>query len=597
MRRKRKIHYKRNLKEYFRYIAKYKFLFWIMIFSVTITEALFVADKFLYKWLIDDAENLSKGIIELSAFSEVLLLIAIIFTTLVVFRSLGKYLSSYFLAKLDVRLIYDLKKKYFSHIVELSHKFHSEHKTGSLISRLNRGTRAIEGLTDVIVFQISPLVLQVVLVLATFLVFAKSSALILGIISVLFISYSIYVQRIQSKQQVPFNRASDKESGFISDVLTNIETVKYFGREKVIENKFQKIIESIKKRGFTFFNTYSYLSFGQNLIIGLGTVAILYFPLMEFMNQTIPLSTLVFIYALYGNVVGRLFQFMGGIRGFYRSMGDFEDLFEYGEIENEIKDAKNAKTLKIKNGEIEFKNISFGYTEKGKKNQIFKNFNLKIKPNEKVAFVGHSGSGKTSLVKLINRLYDVDRGEITIDGVNIKEFTQQSVRSETSIVPQECILFDDTIYNNILFANPQAKRKDVILAMKQAQLESIIKRLPNKEKTIVGERGVKLSGGEKQRVSIARAILANKKILILDEATSALDSRTENSIAKALHNLLRSRTSIIVAHRLSTIMNSDRIIVLKNGKIVEEGNHKDLIKKNGEYASLWDLQSSGYISE
>jgi len=546
-----------------------------MIFSVTITEALFVADKFLYKWLIDDAEKLSKGVIELGAFSEVLLLIAIIFTALVVFRSLGKYLSSYFLAKLDVKLIYDLKKKYFKHIVELSHKFHSEHKTGSLISRLNRGTRAIEGLTDVIVFQISPLVLQVILVLSTFLVFAKSSALILGIISILFISYSIYIQGIQSRQQVPFNRASDKESGFISDILTNIETVKYFGREKVIGNKFQKIIENVKKRGFIFFNTYSYLSFGQNLIIGLGTVAILYFPLMEFMNQTLPLSTLVFIYALYGNVVGRLFQFMGGIRGFYRAMGDFEDLFKYGEIENEIKDKDGAKPLKIKNGEIEFKNVSFGYTEKGKKNHIFKNFNLKIKPNEKVAFVGHSGSGKTSLVKLINRLYDVDNGEITIDNQNIKYLTQQSVRSETSIVPQECILFDDTIYNNILFANPKAKRKDVIRAIKQAQL----------------------SGGEKQRVSIARAILANKKILILDEATSALDSRTENSIAKALHNLLRRRTSIIVAHRLSTIMNSDRIIVLKNGKIVEEGSHPELIKKKGEYASLWDLQSSGYIQE
>ena len=192
-------------------------------------------------------------------------------------------------------------------------------------------------------------------------------------------------------------------------------------------------------------------------------------------------------------------------------------------------------------------------------------------------------------------MYNLQGGEILIDGKNIEEFKQESLRSELSIVPQECVLFDDTIYNNIKFSNPQATRKEIMEAIRLAQLDKIVNKFPDKEKTIVGERGVKLSGGEKQRVSIARAILANKKILVLDEATSALDSQTEHEIQKALDTLLEGRTSIIIAHRLSTIMNADRIIVMKGGSVVEQGNHNTLIRKNGEYQKLWNLQKGGYI--
>ena len=197
---------------------------------------------------------------------------------------------------------------------------------------------------------------------------------------------------------------------------------------------------------------------------------------------------------------------------------------------------------------------------------------------------------------MLNRFYDVNSGEILIDGKNIKEFKQESLRGETGIVPQECILFDDTIYNNIKFANTKASRKEILKAIKFAQLNKIIQNFPKKEKTIVGERGVKLSGGEKQRVSIARAILANKKILVLDEATSSLDSKTEHEIQKDLQKLLQGRTSIIIAHRLSTIMFADRILVMKKGKIIQQGKHNELIKQKGEYEKLWNLQKGGYIS-
>jgi len=256
-----------------------------------------------------------------------------------------------------------------------------------------------------------------------------------------------------------------------------------------------------------------------------------------------------------------------------------------------VKDKKNAPILQIKDGTIEFEKITFKYGQR----KIFEDFTLKIPKNHKIALVGHSGSGKSTLVKLLYRLYDLDSGTIRVDGSDIRDVQQEPLRAEMSVVPQECVLFDDTIYNNIVFSKPDAIRDEVEKAIKFAQLDKIIQEFPKKEETIVGERGVKLSGGEKQRVSIARAILANKKILVLDEATSSLDSQTEYDIQVALEKLMKGRTTIIIAHRLSTIMKANKIIVLRKGKIVQSGTHKQLIGKSGEYRKLWNLQKGGYI--
>jgi len=591
---KRKIHFKRNFKEYFSIVALHKWTFIALILSVIITESLFIADKFLYKWLIDDAEGFVANVITQSAFLTTATLILAFYLGIVIARSFGNWFNGHILAILKPKMMMDLKEKYFSHIMTLSHKFHSEHKTGSLISRLNRGTSAIEGMTDIFAFQAGPLIVQLIMVFISIAIFTIKPAIALVLITLAFVFYSVYWQNKQKKTQVAFNESKDRESGYIADVLTNIESVKYFGEEMRIDKKYQKLSDKTRKLLSKYWDYFSIMGLGQFLIIGLGLVALIYFPLMEFINGTMSLGTVVFIYSLYGNVAGNLFRFVWGIRTFYRSMGDMEDLFQYKEYENEIKDKPNAKKLNIQKGSIELDNVTFGYE---KKKKILKNFSLDIKPNEKVALVGHSGSGKTTIVKLLNRLYDVNKGSIKIDGNDLRDVKQQSLRSETGIVPQEAILFDDTIYNNIKFSKPNATRKEVLKAIKFAQLDKIIAGFPKKENTIVGERGVKLSGGEKQRVSIARAILADRKVLILDEATSALDSRTENEIQKALQKLLKGRTSIIIAHRLSTIMNADRIIVMKKGRIVEEGNHNELIKKGGEYSSLWDLQKGGYLSE
>lgn len=590
-RRGEQISFRYNINEYWKILKEYKGLFFVLLFVSLIAEALLTVDKFLFKKIIDDGTKFLDAALPRDVFAQTLLVIAGIFIAVLVTRGISKWVGIHLMNLLTSRMIKDVKEKYFNHIIRLSHNFHTTHKSGSLISRMNRGTGAVENMTDILVFNISPLIFQLVVVGISLSYFDMTPAIVILCIAVSFISYSFYIQHIQQDSKLKFNTSQDIEKGFIGDIFTNIDSIKYYGKEKDIGKRFEGLTTKTKNRAMKYWGYYRYFDSIQILILGLGTFFLVYFPVVSFLNKEITLGTLVFIYTIYGNVVGPMFGFVWGMRGFYRSMADFQDLFEYGKVENDIIDKADAKNLKIIEGEIEFKDVDFNYGSR----RIFKNFNLKIKPNEKVALVGHSGSGKTTLVKLLNRFYDVNEGSILIDGKDIREFKQESVRGETGIVPQECILFDETLYNNIKFSNPNATRAQVMQAMKFAQLDKIIKDFPKKENTIVGERGVRLSGGEKQRVSIARAILADKKVLVLDEATSSLDSETEHEIQQALQKLLQGRTSIIIAHRLSTIMNADRIIVFKNGKIIQEGNHTELIKKEGEYRKLWNLQKGGYI--
>jgi ATP-binding cassette subfamily B protein len=419
-----------------------------------------------------------------------------------------------------------------------------------------------------------------------------ASALTIAVVAVSFIIYSYILQNKQHPHRLASNRAEDAEKAMVGDIFTNINSVKYFGKEKLIGKRFDvKTVDTTKKL-LKFWSYFRIMMLGQIAIVASGTLALLYFPLMKFLAGDITLGAIVFIYTVYGNLMGPMWGFVHGMQGFYRSMADFQDLFQYGRIEKEIKDKPDSKNIDIKKGEIEFKNINFCYNHKRK---VFNKFSLKIPEDKKYALVGHSGCGKSTLVNLLYRFYDVDGGAILIDDEDIKDFKQESLRGEMAIVPQECVLFDDTIWNNVKFSNPLASEKEIRKAIRFAQLDRVIADMPKKEKTIVGERGVKLSGGEKQRVSIARALLANKKILVLDEATSSLDSETEHEIQKDLEKLMRGRTSIIIAHRLSTIMHADKIIVMKKGEIVQTGTHRQLINQQGEYKKLWNLQKGGYI--
>ncbi|MEK6793615.1 MAG: ABC transporter ATP-binding protein [Spirochaetota bacterium] len=589
--KKERIDFKFNFTIYLDIVKRY-IPYVVIILSVSLlVEASVAADKLLFKLIIDRGTDLAGGKLAVELFVRLLAAIAAGYGGIILMRSLAKFAHLHFINELESRLIFDLKNKFFGHLVGLSHEFHTTHKSGSLISRLSRGGRAVEGMTDIFLFQFAPLFFQLVAVSISLVCFSWIPMVTVLATVAVFIAYSLILQNIQQPYNLAANNADDREKGFIGDVFANVDSIKYYGKEGMIRRRYADSSGTTRDAMRTHWHFYRFWDAGQTIILGAGAFALVAYPVYAFMHHAMTLGTVVFIYTLYGNIIGPLFGFVHGMRQFYRAMADFESLFQYAKIENSIKDAPSAPPMKVPNGKIELKGVSFRYHKKN----VFTDFSLSIRMHERVALVGRSGCGKTTLVKLLYRLYDVDEGCICIDGVNIRDVAQESLRRSMAIVPQECMLFDDTVYNNIAFSNPDAPRKDVLAAMRFAQLDVVVKSFPLEENTIVGERGVKLSGGEKQRVSIARALLAKTKIVVLDEATSSLDSKTEHDIQRDLARLLRGRTAIIIAHRLSTIMNADRIIVLERGRIVDEGRHTELIRRPGVYKKLWNLQKNGYI--
>jgi ATP-binding cassette subfamily B protein len=586
-----KIDFRYNLNIYFGMLKKYNWFMFILLASVLLVEVSYVAEKFLFKIIIDDGTDFVSKTLSLERYMHVLLIVAAVFISLIIFRSLMKWVHFHLVNFVEAGLIQDLKVRFFNHILLLSHNFHTMHKTGSLISRLGRGGGSVERMTDTIVFNVAPLFFQLIVVSSSIIFFDAVAGITVFFTTILFVGYSFLVQRVAAHANLAANDAEDYEKAQVADTFTNIDSIKYFGKESYVQQRFKEITDKTKYWTKKNWDYYRWIDFGQTLILGIGLFFLVYFPMNRFLAGEISIGSLVFVYTVYGTLVGPLFSFVHGLREYYRVMADFESLFEYNKIEQEVKDKLEAPIITVKSGAVDFKNITFHYGKRA----IFEDFSLKIPSNKKYAFVGHSGSGKSTLLKLLYRFYDIDSGNILIDNIDINTVQQSSLRGSMSIVPQECVLFDDTIYNNVAFSRPDATREEVMEAICFAQLDRIIQEFPNKENTIVGERGVKLSGGEKQRVSIARAILADKKILVLDEATSSLDSETEHEIQEDLKRLMNGRTTIIIAHRLSTIMHADRIIVLNKGRIVQQGTHKQLIRKDGEYKKLWNLQKGGYI--
>ncbi|MBR9701105.1 ABC transporter ATP-binding protein, partial [Candidatus Woesearchaeota archaeon] len=448
-----------------------------------------------------------------------------------------------------------------------------------------------ERIVDVIMFNFAPMTFLFTVAILSMLSISKAPAIVIAVMVALFVGYALFIQRTQMPLNVYANKRDDIEKANMADYLTNIENIKYYGKEDAIKRRYLDLTERTKQAFLRNWELFRLMDAGHVAIVGGASISLIAVMYMELVAGRATIGDIAFVYTVFTMMLGPLWGFIHGIRSFARGMADFESVWEYDKFTNEIKDKANAKKFEIKRGAIEFKDVGFKYH----KRKLFEGFSLKIKKNEKVALVGHSGSGKTTIVKLLYRLYDVNDGAILIDGKDIRDFKQESLRSELSIVPQEAVLFDDTIWNNIKFSRPEASDKEIRAAIRFAQLDSVIEDMPDKEKTIVGERGVKLSGGEKQRVSIARALLADKKVLVLDEATSALDSVTEHEIQQDLKKLMKGRTSIIIAHRLSTIMHADKIVVLEKGKIVQMGTHKELVRMKGPYKQLWNLQKGGFI--
>jgi ABC-type multidrug transport system fused ATPase/permease subunit len=589
--RKEVVNYRDNLRLYLSLVIKHKLLLFISLCILILTEFAVLADQFLLKHFIDKGELYFKELLSQKEFTQIAILLLTLLGVVILIRIIGKWSFVHFSNIMQSRIVKDLKVKVYTHILQLSHKFHSNNKTGSMISKIIRAGGAVEQLSDVLIYSFIPIALQSIFVIGAFFILDRTTAIVILVTGTIFVLYSIKLHNVEQYAKVAADQAEDHEKAYVSDTLTNIDSIKYFAKEKQISKTFDGIAGNVSSKYLKYWQFHRWLEGGHNLILGTGLLVMLGLIVRQYILGRVSLGTVTFAFTSYATFSGYL-RFLGfGLRGFYRSMSDIESVQYYLRSDNDIPDHSSRK-LQVKKGAITFESVMFKYENK----KLFHKFTLDIPKHNKVALVGHSGSGKSSLVKLLFRMYDINEGKITIDGTDISHVTQESLRSQISIVPQECILFDDTVYNNVAFARPNATRTEVIRAMKQAQLWNVVKEFEKKEQTIVGERGVKLSGGEKQRVSIARAILADKRILVLDEATSALDSQTEYDIQKALHTLMKGRTSIIIAHRLSTIMGADNIVVMKKGKIIQQGTHKVLSKQKGEYKHLWNLQKGGYIN-
>ncbi|MFH0701347.1 MAG: ABC transporter ATP-binding protein [Candidatus Woesearchaeota archaeon] len=593
---KQKVDLKYTLKVFWSFVRKYRWLFYGIIFMMFLNELVHFFDNFLFKYLIDKATLFNKGQIDITTFSSVVLIALGVYLGVKLVGAVIWFFTFKFINRLESKVMNDIENKSFWHIINLSYRFHINKRTGSLISKFTRGVSKVESFTDAVIFNFAPSIFRLILSFGVVFYLDIPTAIALMIMCVVFVLMGIIATSLQRVSQDQANDSEDELKHNLSDVFINIETVKYFAKEELTHNYFSRLSQKLKDARRHFWDYFSWYFALEAIIFAFGFVAIFYLSFSSFRAGKIGLGDITLIYTAVLTLIPQLFSLMHGYRNFIRSSVDVSDLFAMFKEENEVKDVEKAPGLKVGSGEIEFNDVCFSYPRGWIKKRLdqdvlIRNFSLFIHQNTKVAIVGPSGSGKTTIVKLLYRLFDLNSGEIKIDGQDISHVTQESLRDSMSIVPQEPLLFNNTIYFNVAYAHPKASEKEVWKAIKMARLDTLINRLPQKEKTEIGERGVKLSGGEKQRISIARALLANKKILVLDEATSSLDSETEREIQKDLDVLMLNRTTIMIAHRLSTIMNADLIVVLDQGKVVEMGTHQQLLKlKKGLYRRLWEIQ-------
>ncbi len=509
---------------------------------------------------------------------------------------IGWRLVLYLVWTFETAMQRDLYAQCFNKLTNQTLFFHSNKFGGSLVSQTNKLVGAVESFWDTIIWSILPLVVSLVgsiIVLSTLL---WQYALFLLIFSIVFSLVVYYGSKPMAKLTKKEAKSSNKLNGQLADVISNVLAVKSSGAEATEQKFFTKTVNSWRNssldvmRGFLKVSTiYSSI----NMVIKIGAIA---FAVYAAQNDLVSVASVYLIITYTGSVAHELWNMNGIMRNYNRIIGNANDMVEILQTPTTLIDKSDSK-LEVTSGEIFMDKITFTHDE-GQGDTLFHDFSLDIKPGEKIGLVGASGSGKTTLTKLLLRFADIDSGKITIDGQDISEVTQASLRAKIAYVPQEPLLFHRSVRENSAYGRPDATDAEIEEAAKKAGAYDFIIGLKDGFDTMVGERGIKLSGGQRQRVAIARAILKDAPILVLDEATSALDSESEALIQKSLETLMENRTSIVIAHRLSTIAKLDRIIVLKNGKIVEDGSHDELVnKKRGVYAKLWARQSGGFIEE
>ena len=493
-------------------------------------------------------------------------------------------------ARVGQRALRQLALETFRHMHRLSLRYHITRKTGGLSRVMERGVKGVEFLLRFMLFSIGPLILKLLIVAGIFYLefgFAYMAIVLITIVLYIWFTFSVTEWRVKVRKEMN-DKDTDANQKAI-DSLLNFETVKYFGAEEREALRYDESMRGYEAAALKTSYSLAFLNFGQTLLITSGLIAVMIMAAMGVQRGEFSVGDFVMANAYMIQITMPL-GFLGTVyREIRQALVDMGEMFDLLGQPEEVTDTKNASDLIIKGGQIEFDNISFGYDQE---RVILSNLSLTINKGETVAIVGPSGSGKSTIGRLIFRFYDVNNGSIRIDGQDIRDVTQVSVHNSIGIVPQDTVLFNDTIGYNIAYGREDASNDDIVAAAKSAKIHDFIISLTDGYNTTVGERGLKLSGGEKQRVGIARTLLKNPPILVLDEATSALDTETERNIQESLRGLGSGRSVITIAHRLSTVVDADQIVVLEKGVIVEKGTHDELLNLNGRYTKMWQIQET-----
>lgn len=497
-------------------------------------------------------------------------------------------LREFLFARVTQRAVRTIALKVFRHLHALSLRFHLNRQTGGMTRDIERGTRGVNSLISYSLFNVLPTLVEITLVLG-YLAFNYDiwfTIITAGALAA-YITFTVVVTEWRTHFRRTMNELDSKANTKAIDSLLNYETVKYFGNEDYEAKRYDQGLQHYENAAVRSQTSLSVLNTGQSLIIATAVTLILWRATEGVIAGTMSLGDLVLVNSFMIQLYIPL-NFLGVIyREIKQALADMERLFGLLDQNREVADAPSAQALVTKGAHVAFSHVEFSYESK---RQILFDVDFAIPAGTTTAVVGHSGSGKSTLSRLLFRFYDVNKGAISIDGQDIRNVTQQSLRSSIGIVPQDTVLFNDTIEYNIAYGRPGASHADIVAAARAASIHEFIESLPDGYQTMVGERGLKLSGGEKQRVAIARTLLKNPAILIFDEATSALDSKSEQAIQGQLKEIAKNRTTLVIAHRLSTIADAQQIIVLDHGKIVERGTHGSLLAARGLYAQMWERQ-------
>ncbi|WP_055048452.1 ABCB family ABC transporter ATP-binding protein/permease [Devosia sp. A16] len=549
---------------------------------------------FVYKWIIDSLDGTTPD--------TALVMGVAIPIVLVVAFGVGNIIDAGFQQLRDVlfasvgqHAVRKLALQTFEHLHKLSLRFHLARRTGGLSRVIERGTKGIETIVRFTMLNTAPTLVEFVITGIIFIVMFGVSYLSVLVVTVwLYLWFTIKASNWRIAIRRDMNDSDTDANGKAIDSLLNFETVKYFANEKMEAQRFDASMEKYERSAIRIWTSLGFLNFGQAVIFYSGTVIILIMAVLGVMNRTLTLGDFVLLNTFLMQIY-RPLNFIGFVyREIRQGLTDIEEMFKLLDRAPEIQDKPGAKPLAVTGPVVKFEDVKFHYDAD---RPILKGISFEVPAGKTIAVVGPSGAGKSTISRLLYRFYDVIEGRITIDGQDLRDVTQESLRAAIGMVPQDTVLFNDTIAYNIRYGRPDATEAEVKKAAELAQIGHFIESLPKGYETPVGERGLKLSGGEKQRVAIARTILKGPPILILDEATSALDSKTEEDIKSALDVVSANRTTLVIAHRLSTVVNADEIIVLRDGQIAERGTHHRLLAKQGLYAQMWNRQREASEAE